>query len=243
MSNVPAANRTLVRACAKTRVCVPCVRVNVCTQCRYSVADITALLLRSHIPHACIHGARRARRYLNLVLQYMPTTLYLEIRRLKKAGKVLDFMDTRSYALQLCAGLNYIHSIGICHRDMKPQNVLIDPVKRSLKVCDFGSAKILEPGQPNIAYICSRYYRAPELVFGAEEYTTAIDVWYVLLRPSKGSCFSRLRSPTLPTYLPTSAAVSSTPAVTGWCVLLCRVHCYVCLISCLFVPHLSLIHI
>jgi serine/threonine protein kinase len=47
-------------------------------------------------------------------------------------------------------------------------------------VCDFGSAKILEPGQPNIAYICSRYYRAPELIFGAEEYTTAIDVWCVL---------------------------------------------------------------
>lgn len=33
------------------------------------------------------------------------------------------------------------------------------------------------PGEPNIAYICSRYYRAPELIFGATEYTTAIDMW------------------------------------------------------------------
>lgn len=33
------------------------------------------------------------------------------------------------------------------------------------------------PGEPNISYICSRYYRAPELIFGATEYTTAIDVW------------------------------------------------------------------
>jgi serine/threonine protein kinase len=32
-------------------------------------------------------------------------------------------------------------------------------------------------GEPNISYICSRYYRAPELIFGATEYTTAIDVW------------------------------------------------------------------
>lgn len=127
--------------------------------------------------HFLSTGKQKNSVYLNLVLQYMPTTLYLEIRRLKKAGKLLDFMDTRSYALQLCAGLNYIHTLGICHRDIKPQNVLIDPVKRSLKVCDFGSAKMLEPGQPNIAYICSRYYRAPELVFGAEEYTTAIDIW------------------------------------------------------------------
>jgi serine/threonine protein kinase len=118
----------------------------------------------------------------------MPTTLYAEIRRLKKVGKMLDFMDTRSYSLQLCAGLNYIHTAGICHRDIKPQNVLIDPAQRTLKVCDFGSAKILEPGQPNIAYICSRYYRAPELIFGAEEYTTAIDVWCVEDRGGGGGC-------------------------------------------------------
>ena len=35
------------------------------------------------------------------------------------------------------------------------------------------------PGEPNISYICSRYYRAPELIFGATEYTTAIDMWSV----------------------------------------------------------------
>jgi serine/threonine protein kinase len=46
-----------------------------------------------------------------------------------------------------------------------------------LKLCDFGSAKALIRGEPNIAYICSRYYRAPELIFGATDYTTAVDVW------------------------------------------------------------------
>jgi len=35
------------------------------------------------------------------------------------------------------------------------------------------------PGEPNISYICSRYYRAPELIFGATEYTSAIDMWSV----------------------------------------------------------------
>ena len=46
-----------------------------------------------------------------------------------------------------------------------------------LKLCDFGSAKKLKKGEPNVAYICSRYYRAPELIFGCVNYTTRIDVW------------------------------------------------------------------
>jgi serine/threonine protein kinase len=38
---------------------------------------------------------------------------------------------------------------------------------------------VLIKGEPNISYICSRYYRAPELIFGATDYTSAIDVWSV----------------------------------------------------------------
>jgi serine/threonine protein kinase len=55
--------------------------------------------------------------------------------------------------------------------------VLIDPSSHLLKLCDFGSAKKILKGKPNIAYICSRYYRAPELIFGATEYGPPIDVW------------------------------------------------------------------
>jgi glycogen synthase kinase 3 beta len=73
----------------------------------------------------------------------------------------------------------YIHAIGICHRDIKPQNVLVDTSTHTLKMCDFGSAKQLVQGEPNVAYICSRYYRAPELIFGNTNYTTQIDVWSV----------------------------------------------------------------
>ena len=63
---------------------------------------------------------------------------------------------------------------GICHRDIKPQNLLLDPESGILKLCDFGSAKHLVRGEPNVSYICSRYYRAPELIFGATDYTTNI---------------------------------------------------------------------
>ncbi|GAY58837.1 hypothetical protein CUMW_189850 [Citrus unshiu] len=80
--------------------------------------------------------------------------------------------------LQDKRALSYIHrSIGVCHRDIKPQNLLVNPHTHQVKLCDFGSAKVLVKGEPNISYICSRYYRAPELIFGATEYTTAIDIW------------------------------------------------------------------
>jgi len=55
--------------------------------------------------------------------------------------------------------------------------MLVDPTTHVLKHCDFGSAKKLVKGEPNVSYICSRYYRAPELIFGATDYDTAIDVW------------------------------------------------------------------
>jgi len=74
-------------------------------------------------------------------------------------------------------GLAYIHGMGICHRDIKPQNILVNNSTGILKICDFGSAKQLIEGEPNIAYICSRYYRAPELIFGNTGYTTAVDMW------------------------------------------------------------------
>jgi glycogen synthase kinase 3 beta len=80
------------------------------------------------------------------------------------------------YMYQMFRSLAYIHAIGICHRDIKPQNLLLDPNTGVLKLCDFGSAKILIPGEPNVSYICSRYYRAPELIFGATNYTCAIGI-------------------------------------------------------------------
>lgn len=78
------------------------------------------------------------------------------------------------YMYQLFRSLAYIHSLGICHRDIKPQNLLLNPETGVLKLCDFGSAKTLIKGEPNVSYICSRYYRAPELIFGAIDYTTKI---------------------------------------------------------------------
>jgi len=113
-----------------------------------------------------------------LVLEYVPETAHRVIKHYNKMNQRMPLIYAKLYMYQICRALAYIHnSIGVCHRDIKPQNLLVNPHTHQLKLCDFGSAKVLVKGEPNISYICSRYYRAPELIFGATEYTTAIDVW------------------------------------------------------------------
>ncbi|KAL1925526.1 uncharacterized protein VTP21DRAFT_409 [Calcarisporiella thermophila] len=115
--------------------------------------------------------------YLNLVLEFVQGTLFREQLLYVRARQPMPLFYVKLYMYQLFRSLAYIHMLGICHRDIKPQNLLLDPVTKELKLCDFGSAKRLHPHEPNVSYICSRYYRAPELIFGATNYTTSIDIW------------------------------------------------------------------
>jgi len=117
--------------------------------------------------------------YLNMILEYVPDSLFQASHGYIDKQTEVPVSVVKLYIFQLLRALAYIHARNICHRDIKPQNVLVNAVNGECKLCDFGSAKQLVVGEENIAYICSRYYRAPELVFGATVYTTAIDVWSV----------------------------------------------------------------
>lgn len=105
-------------------------------------------------------------------MDYYNENLYQSIKR-----KEMNSTLTKLYSYQLLRGLNYLTMQSIAHRDIKPQNVLVDRNKGKVVICDFGSAKQLIKGEANLAYICSRCYRAPELIFGATDYTSQIDVW------------------------------------------------------------------
>lgn len=117
--------------------------------------------------------------YLNLVMDFIPDTLYKILRFYFK--KNYDFPNAlgKIYSYQMFRSLAYIHNMAICHRDIKPQNILINIQDHKLVLCDFGSAKILKPGESSVAYICSRYYRAPELILGEDHYNVAIDMWSI----------------------------------------------------------------
>lgn len=122
-------------------------------------------------------GEKRDEVYLNLVMEFLPETLYKVERQYARAKQTLPVNFVRLYMYQLLRSMGYLHSLGFCHRDIKPQNMLLDSETGVLKLCDFGSAKQLISGEPNVSYICSRYYRAPELIFGSTDYTTKIDMW------------------------------------------------------------------
>mmetsp|Transcript_29786 Transcript_29786/g.54730 ORF Transcript_29786/g.54730 Transcript_29786/m.54730 type:complete len:524 (+) Transcript_29786:367-1938(+) len=122
-------------------------------------------------------GEKQDELYLNLVLEYVPETVYSISRHHQKSKMALPLLYVKLYLYQLSRALSHIHHLGICHRDIKPQNLLVNPENQQLKLCDFGSAKALVRGEPNVSYICSRYYRAPELIFGSTDYSTAIDIW------------------------------------------------------------------
>ncbi|KAL0075189.1 kinase-like domain-containing protein [Phycomyces blakesleeanus] len=151
---------------------------------RFKNRELQIMRLMDH-PNVCAlkayfytqGDAKKDEVYLNLVMEYVPETVHRVSRHYAKIKQPVPMLIVKLYMYQLFRSLAYSHTLGICHRDIKPQNLLVNPVTGVLKLCDFGSAKILVSGEPNVAYICSRYYRAPELIFGATSYKTSIDIW------------------------------------------------------------------
>lgn len=150
---------------------------------RYKNRELQIMHMLDHpnivaLKHCFFSTTDREEIYLNLVLEFVPETVNRTARQYNRMDQHMPLIYVKLYTYQICRALAYIHNcIDICHRDIKPQNLLVNPHTHQLKLCDFGSAKMLVKGEPNISYICSRYYRAPELIFGATEYTTAIDLW------------------------------------------------------------------
>lgn len=150
---------------------------------RYKNRELDILKLMKHpnvvsLKHAFkSRGQRQSDIYLNLVMDYLPLTLTQFALRYRQQKLYPPILLLKIFMFQLFAGLHYMHSIGVTHRDVKPPNIVVDADTAQLKICDLGSAKILKPGERSVSYIASRFYRAPELIFGCTEYTNSIDVW------------------------------------------------------------------
>lgn len=82
-----------------------------------------------------------------------------------------------SICKSICSGIAYMHGMNFIHRDIKTANVLLDEHTLSVKVSDFGSARLFLPDQPLTMDITTLFYRAPEMLFGSRDYGLSVDVW------------------------------------------------------------------
>jgi serine/threonine protein kinase len=73
--------------------------------------------------------------------------------------------------------LDYCHSKGIMHRDVKPQNIIVNPHKKILKLIDWGLAEFYHMGQDYNVRVASRYFKGPELLVDYNYYDYSLDIW------------------------------------------------------------------
>lgn len=86
-------------------------------------------------------------------------------------------MDVRYYIYELLKALDFSHSMGIMHRDVKPHNVMIDHEKKVLRLIDWGLAEFYHPGQEYNVRVASRYFKGPELLVDLRDYDYSLDMW------------------------------------------------------------------
>ncbi|PFH61851.1 hypothetical protein XA68_16082 [Ophiocordyceps unilateralis] len=137
---------------------------------------------------------------LHICMEYMEGNLY----QLMKARdhKCLDNGSVKSILFQIMQGLEHIHSHHFFHRDIKPENILVSssshqesavsfrrysalvtppstPPTYTVKLADFGLARETHSKLPYTTYVSTRWYRAPEVLLRAGEYSAPVDIWAV----------------------------------------------------------------
>ncbi|CCD25375.1 casein kinase II subunit alpha/alpha' NDAI_0F00560 [Naumovozyma dairenensis CBS 421] len=111
----------------------------------------------------------------------IPALIFEEVENVdfKQLYPLFTFAELQCYFAQLLEALDYAHSMGVMHRDVKPQNIMINPFKRQLKLIDWGLAEYYHPGVDYNVRVASRYHKGPELLVELKQYDYSLDLWSV----------------------------------------------------------------
>ena len=115
---------------------------------------------------------------LRLIFEYLEHDLITQMHIHNVSGGMPPHM-IKSYMFQMLRGIAFCHAHRVLHRDLKPQNLLIDK-SGVLKLAGFDLARAFDtPVRTYTHEVVTLWYRAPEILLGSKHYSTAIDMWSI----------------------------------------------------------------
>lgn len=142
-----------------------------------TLREVKILRMLRHINIVGLKEAFKRKAKLYLVFEFVDKNL-LELLEEQPAG--LDPEVVRAYSYQLVLAIHWCHSNSVIHRDIKPENLLINLRTKTLKLCDFGFARVIAKTNDDLTdYVATRWYRAPELLLGSTSYSFGVDMWAI----------------------------------------------------------------
>ncbi|XP_040180292.1 cyclin-dependent kinase 16 isoform X2 [Rana temporaria] len=141
-----------------------------------AIREVSLLKDLKHANIVTLHDIIHTERTLTLVFEYLDKDLK---QYLDDCGNLINLHNIKLFLFQLLRGLAYCHRRKVLHRDLKPQNLLINE-KGELKLADFGLARAKSiPTKTYSNEVVTLWYRPPDILLGSTEYSTQIDMWGV----------------------------------------------------------------
>lgn len=141
-----------------------------------AIREVSLLKDLKHANIVTLHDIVHTPKSLTLVFEYLEKDLK---QYMDDCGGIMSMNNVRLFLFQLLRGLHYCHSRKVLHRDLKPQNLLIND-KGELKLADFGLARAKSvPTKTYSNEVVTLWYRPPDVLLGSTEYSTQIDMWGV----------------------------------------------------------------
>ncbi|XP_065067372.1 cyclin-dependent kinase 17-like isoform X2 [Rhopilema esculentum] len=141
-----------------------------------AIREVSLLKDLKHANIVTLHDIVHTPKSMMLVFEYLDRDLksYMD-----ESNGILNLSNVKLFLFQLLRGLNYCHKRKVLHRDLKPQNLLINQ-KGELKLADFGLARAKSvPTKTYSNEVVTLWYRPPDVLLGSTEYDASIDMWGV----------------------------------------------------------------